>query len=269
MISLHNLEGIPASKRSAIIQCLDSLLMSREKDDRLAPLISGYNWYSTVIPEADRAIILSHLHETQAYQEAMIKDLETLRYHKDDIVKRIRNKGARHLWDPRFIHRDEKGELLHLTLEDKRSGVCINLQPYQSPLSFYPEFVQSKGYLIADEQGWEINMPFHSKQELKTLTSLVLEKSTREHEKPWPDAYKIPVLLLGKSALDCAKELPDFECASKISMYGGNNEISFVIHKSLIILKASEHYKELMDLGFSEEPCLANKSFVWSIDSFI
>lgn len=79
---------------------------------------------------------------------------------------------------------------------------------------------------------------------------------------PWPDAYVLPVLLLGEKALRYARELPQFVPATKVGLEKNGNEISFVIHKRLDLLRKLRHYEYLKKLGFKETPCLANKPFI-------
>ncbi len=50
--------------------------------------------------------------------------------------------------------------------------------------------------------------------------------------------------------------------ARRILLVENGNEISFVIHNKIEILKQNTAYHKLKDLGFIEEPCLANTSFI-------
>ncbi len=73
---------------------------------------------------------------------------------------------------------------------------------------------------------------------------------------------KIPVLILGEKALTYRHLFPGFIDVVKISIKENNNEISFIIHEKLELLKKLQHYKTLMGFGFEEELCLANKLFI-------
>ena len=107
---------------------------------------------------------------------------------------------------------------------------------------------------------------------MKKLIKLFLEKSgkkdpnMRKAKKVWRDAYTIPVILLGKKAIEYAKNLQGFTQATKVSLEEEGNEISFVIHKKLSRLRALPAYKCLKDLDFKEETCLGNDPFIEYID---
>ena len=92
----------------------------------------------------------------------------------------------------------------------------------------------------------------------------IIKETTNQkrRRRPWPDAYVLPVLLLGEKALRYAHELPEFIPATKISLEENNNEISFIIHKKLEFLRALRQYESLKKLGFKETVCLANKPFI-------
>lgn len=126
-------------------------------------------------------------------------------------------------------------------------------------------------------------MPFNGKKDLLTLVDLFLRKSgkhiydaqgniikeTDEEQKsraPWSDAYKVPVLILGKNALRYARRLPEFVPAAKFSLKENDNEISFIIHKNLEYLKSLDYYNSLLKFGFVEEECLGNKPFIKYVD---
>lgn len=82
----------------------------------------------------------------------------------------------------------------------------------------------------------------------------------------WTDAYQTPVLLLGENALEYNNELSDFIPATKFCLIKNDNELSFVIHKNLDILKDSIYYNLILNLGFVEEICLGNRRFIDYID---
>ena len=283
MIKIDDLTGISEAKRKQAIECLDDLLTFKDSQGRLSPVITGYNWYVT-LPKSDSIITFSNIHETEAYKSAMISDLEKLNYKSKTILGYIREKAGAFLHDLEFRIRDDEENLLPgLRIKDIRTGKYLDLEKFSEPLINYSQFKDAKGYLIDEDQGWELDIPFNNKKELMDLVSLFLKKSgkdiydergemikeTDEERKlrsPWADAYETPVLLLGETALRYASELPHFTSITKISLRKNSNEISFVIHKNLEQLKNLLHYKQLVHLGFSEEHCLGNKPFTDYID---
>lgn len=279
MIEIEDLTGIPESKRRQAIECLDDLLTFRDSQGELSPVISGYNWYLT-LSASDSVITFSNIHGTEDYKKDMITDLEKLGYPPQTILNCIRKKAGTFLHELKFVIRDNKGNLLPgLRVKDLRIGDYLDLNKYSKPLINYPEFKDAEGCLIDEDQGWELDMPFYNKKELMSLVNLFLNKSGKyiydnggriieeieeqlQKRSPWADVYDTPVLLLGKSALNYADELPHFIPAIKMALKENSNEISFVIHKNLEQLRNLCHYKQLLRLRFNEEECLGNKSFI-------
>ncbi len=268
MLKFDSLRGIAKEKKGEVKSCLDDLLTHHTKRGQLKPVISGYNWYS-ILPTTNRVVTLSHVHETSSYKEAMIHDLEKQGYERQLILSCIRDKGTRHLWNPEYRIRDSNKRLLSLRIEDKRKCEYIDLKDYTESLSNYPEFKQSEGYLInEDANGWELDMPFHNEQELSMLVKMFVEKSHQLKPDPWPDAYYIPVIIIGNAAVNHAHKFPEFDQAVRIYLSENNNEISFIVHDTLSTLHKLKTYVRLKKLGFQEETCLANKSFLEDIDKF-
>ena len=214
----------------------------------------------------------------------MLEDLKKLGYRRRYILERIREKGGTFFWNPDYNIRDGKGRILkRLKIKDLRTGKYVDLRRYKERLKKYDQFRTSKGYLIANNYGWEVDIPFRKKERLLSLVNLFLKKSgdfiydnsgtiiverakERRMRAPWPDSYRVPVLLLGESALKHSEELPDFDPAIKFSLIKNSNEISFVVHKYLEILRSLPHYETLIHLGFSEERCLGNRPFLNEVD---
>lgn len=218
------------------------------------------------------------MHETEAYKKEMIRDLEKLKYTRNFLNNCIRNKASIFLYQAHFQIRDSKGKVFaNLKIKDRTSNTYVDLRKYSRTLENYPEFKDAEGNLIAENlKGWEINLPFSKQEELLKVvnlfvkkTNLLLYTSSRTQKikyKPWRDAYKIPVLLVGAVALQYREKLPDFREATRLILKEKNNEISFVINKRLEILRKLPHYNFLQTLGFIEEQCLANQQFIDYID---
>lgn len=77
MIAIDNLTGIEKSKRNEIIKCLESLILFKDYQEDLTPVITGYNLYDK-LSKSDRIITFSHIHSLEEYKNNMIKDLEGL-----------------------------------------------------------------------------------------------------------------------------------------------------------------------------------------------
>ncbi|MBI4154776.1 hypothetical protein HY498_01680 [Candidatus Woesearchaeota archaeon] len=282
MASIDDLTGIREDKRKEAVGVLESLLTFRYKNGILSPIITGYNWYNT-LAKSDRVITLSHIHETETYKQDMVNDLEELGYSPKFTLAHIRSKAGAFLWDPEFRIRDDLGDVFPgLGIRDLRTNFYLNLEKYKKQfLSAYSQFKDCKGKLVAEDQGWELNIPFNNRTELISLINLFLirsakfifdEKNTKINEeevhRSWRDAYETPVLLLGEMALRYKNELPYFDQVTKLSLIEGSNEISFVIHKNIKRLKKLKQYGDLMYLGFGEEVCLANKKFIDNLDEY-
>lgn len=283
MIRISNLINIPLSKRMKTIDCLDNLILFKDKENNLSPIISGYNWYVDLPLRRNMMFTFSNIHETEPYKRAMLRDLEKREYISEIITERIIQKSGAFLWDPANRIRDDNGGLFNIQIKDLRTGLYLSLENYGPILIKHNEFLNSKGYLLAEGHGWEIDIPFKNENELINIADLFLKKSgmynydeegitikeTDEEillRSPWPDAYRTPVLIIGEGALKYIKKLPYFGVATKFSLTSNNNEISFIIHKNLATLKNLPAYDTLKEIGFVEEFCLGNKPFLRYID---
>ena len=204
MIKLEDLTEIPEDKKNLAVKCLDELLTFRDKHGRLSPVITGYNFYNS-LPKSESVVTLSHIHETEAYKQDMLRSLGKLGYSPKFVLECLREKTGVFLWNPIYRTRNDKGQVLSgLRIKDLIKGKYINLTEL---------FLEKSGIYIYDERGIEIK----ETEEERTLRN------------PWNDAYETPVLILGERALECIKELPHFEPAVRIYLAENNNEICFVI----------------------------------------
>lgn len=196
------------------------------------------------------------------------------------ISQSIRNRGTTFSYKLKFRIRDDQGALFpNLKIRDLKTNSYIDLNLYKTPLVNYNEFNSSDGYLMGENTGWELNMPFKNKEELVNLVNLFLKKSSvnifdkkgrplketktqRRVRSHWQDSYETPVLIIGRKAIEFYSHLPNFIKATKVVLKEKNNEISFIINKKLEMLKNSGYYNQLLKFGFIEEVCLGNKPFV-------
>ncbi len=283
MITIEDLTGIQEGKRKEIVSYLDDLISLKDARGDLSPIISGYNCYNK-LPIANRVTTFSNIHRTEIYKQDMLRDLARLGYDARLVLEHIRDKTGALLWDTSYNIRDHLGNILPgLRIRDLRTGRYLDLRKYLKNLCEYSEFSEERGSLVAEDPGWQLDMPFSNKIELMILADLFLKKSGEhvydkrgivlpetEEEKmarsPWTDSYRSPVLIVGEGALSFLNELPHFDTATRISLIENGNEISFIIHRMFDILKGLPHYATLKKLGFKEEVCLGNKSFLIDID---
>lgn len=94
MPSLEHLTGIPPEKRNKVISCLDELLTFRDASGKLSPVISGYNWYASIV-KGNRAVTLSNIHETENYKQGMVQDIVSLGFNQRIVLQCIRAKDFR------------------------------------------------------------------------------------------------------------------------------------------------------------------------------
>lgn len=271
MIAIENLIGIEKDKRDGIIKCLDDL-MFYDAEGKTTEIITGYNLYDK-LSTTNRIITFSHMHRAKNYRRDMLQDLIRLGYKRKQIEKNIRDKMGCYRWELDFIISP------NVRIRNRKTGTYLDLNVYKKALENYREFATSDKDFVAEENGWQLDLPFSNKKELITLVDLFMKKSgkylcseediiikeSKEEKKlrnPWRGAYKIPVLILGEKALTYRHLFPSFIDVVKISIKENNNEVSFIIHEKLELLKKLQHYKTLIDFGFKEELCLANKLFI-------
>ncbi len=278
MVEIGDLKRIPEDKKVEVIRNLDQLLTYRDSQGRLSPLICGYNRYDTV-PDSESAMVFSNLHETEDYKSDMLADLGRIGYESQDMESSVRVRGTTYLHDPTFPTRDSTGKIFPgLRIRDLKTGKYIQLERFSEPLIKYPEFEDSEGSLVAENSGWEIDIPFRTKRELIRLAKFFVRKSGKhiydhsgiksfesgkqQHRRaPWRDAYDVPVVFIGDYIIKHKSDLPAFTRASKVTLKEGGNEISFVVYRRVGVFKSTQNFRDLKELGFLEEGCLINKVF--------
>ncbi len=279
MVNIADLNNIPPTLLSNIIDCLDDLLTWKDKYGNPSSIISGYNWFSSS-PDFNQTFSFSNIHETTDYFKDMASDLNLLGYSSSTIKNALRKKGGAFYHELRFRVNDDQGNPLSgLKIKDLRTKEYIDLKKYSKPLIHYPEFEDADGLLVAEDIGYEINLNFSSEDNLFTLCDLFTRKANLEkyndagevvvetseeftERNPWKDAYRTPVLIIGDAATKYKDKLPQFDQASKFCFRKEGNEISFIIQKALDSLKEMLHYDFLLKSGFKQELCLANKPFI-------
>jgi len=257
MISINDLTGI--QKRIEVMACLNDLLTFRDDSKNLLSIISGYNYYSRQSPY-DSSIVFSHIHATDDYKRDMFKDLRKIGCADE---ASIREKTGIYLWKPKYIIRDDQGDVLpELRIRDLRTDEYVPLDKFVKPLKEYPAYVNADGFLFAEDRGWQLDLPFISKSQVLMISQLFSEKSSHYSEDHWSDAYETPVLLFGYAVEEYVGELPDFVPAVRFILEENDNEISFIIRKNFEKLRNLSYYEELLQFGFKEKLCFGNKLFI-------
>lgn len=251
MLHLDDLTNIPIGTRQQIQNILELLLSTRR--------ITGYNWYDSAF-STDSSISISHMQEDDDYKSAMITDLDSLSQYPKSVEEHIRSRGTAY-----FPHQPNFVVTHGLRLKRASSGAYLDLEsfPIGSTLEGTHEFGALENCLIGEQSmGWEINMPFYEKTGLFSLLDLIVEKSVLDNENCWPMAHRIPVILIGKEAFRYLPELEFFSRATKVVYTQANNEVSFVTGRNIDNLRGTQEFSKLLNIGFKEEPCLANKLFI-------
>ncbi|MBS3108028.1 hypothetical protein J4468_03880 [Candidatus Woesearchaeota archaeon] len=279
MVSKNDLNWISERRRNEIFECLDDLIRIQNHNNSKSNVITGYNWYVS-LPISTSIVTFSNCHESNEYRRDMLYDLIKLGYTSKYILNRIREKGSVFVFELDFEICDESGEIFPgLCIKDLREKEFIDLTKYTKPLENYAEFEEADGALIAESRGWELDIAFSSKSELLRLVNLFLNKASinlynekgekiietfEEKSKRgyWKGAYETPFLIIGNAAYKYLNSLPHFIQATKFYFTNKNNEISFIIHNKLELLRSLPPYDKLLDLGFKEELCLGNIKFI-------
>jgi len=275
MVNFEDL--IEIENKDEIRECLEGLIAHKDEDGNSSPIITGYNWYNK-LPKADRIATFSNIHESDAYKQEMLVDLEKLGYSRDQILEYLREKGSFFIWELDFKFCDQDGKpYKKLRVWDIKQKQWLDLKLYKQPLIKYDGYKEREGNFVAEDLGWQLDMPFHSREELLSLIGLFIQKGseflfdlkgnkfeglTSNQSLYWSGSYETPVLLLGQEAMRYADELIDFTQATKVAFYRGSNEISFIVHRRLEELRESSNYNFLIKQGFQEELCFGNKIFI-------
>src|SRR3989338_3475887 len=80
----------------------------------------------------------------------------------------IREKLSIFLWSPKFLIRDEEEvPYISLRVRDIRTDKFIDLKRFKVCLGEKEEYSNSFGYLIGENQGWQLDMLFSSKEVIR------------------------------------------------------------------------------------------------------
>src|SRR3989338_862129 len=211
--------------------------------------ISGFNRPFSAYDFSETSIlVLSNLHETIPYREAVLKDLKAYA----DICVDVHKKIGFTRWRPDYRIRDDKGDLFpgikikdkqkYLKLEDIQSGTLREA-------GFATEYIRT---LIGINNAYEIRIESPNHNTVQCLAKMFIDRTNSLSLEPWPDDYDIPVIfLLG------AETMPDFLPVTMYQQRRRRDSLNFVQKKL-----AQEIEKQLEGNGFEKAYCLANSLFV-------
>lgn len=254
---------------------LNSLLT--EKNSRGTPIITGYNYFPHYFIRPRVGItIFSNIHYCFEYLQDMLRDLCTQEIFSKIYSFSIRRKNGFFHWDPHFYIRNEIGQLqptLHITDIVKRQRLC--LEEYKTRTLEKSGFTKEDcKYLIAQEQGYEIDIDVQENSILKYLATLFIQRASAvqigntslNSPIPWLNAWNVPAIFLR----NCATNIRNFPGYNKAHLFQVTKpnigEYSFNIHTHHPSLLEGVEYHNLLGKGFKVEMCLANESFIRYID---
>lgn len=246
-------------------------------------IITGFNYHPICLQVDDLTILtFSNIHSYPNYLMKVIEDLRMMGYPNDEVSITTRDKKGYFKWMPDFFIRSEDGNLEeYLRIKNIKTEVYLDLEkiPYQTlEEASYSE--EDADNLIAENEGFEINISLLNEEDLHKLAVEFLRKSSKKlydecgevvfetkeeygKRNPWPGAWDVPVLIIGGHLSQIQHSIPGFQNAFLFRFQDVDiGEYNFVINKQIKFLKMSEQYKHLQDLGFKQEPCLANIRFI-------
>ena len=216
--------------------------------------ITGYNYFPRKLSSRTRSrLILSNLHETDAYLADVTNYLTALGYPNEHTSLEIRAKFASARWLPQYRIHDDFGNVYpQLKIHDDNKILTLSEIPFQtlSAAGFSKEYIQS---LIGKNKGYEIVLSSRRIFEIRKLADIFLEKAYNGSLEPWTDAYSVPYILIE----GCTESVPSFEEITLYRRMKGKEEYNFVaLHLS------QETADTLSYLGFIPRGCLVNKIFI-------
>jgi len=149
----------------------------------------------------------------------------------------------------------------------------INLKKLNKEINSLSDIFEDDIKFIAEDKSSEINISVDNIKSLTYLVDLFMKKASiflfndkgeniGINKYNWREAWNIPVLLIGGNILNYESYFPQFTKASKFLKRENGNELSFIIHNKIKELKESSYLDKLINFGFEQEFCLANKSFI-------
>lgn len=215
--------------------------------------ISGFNRSSSAYDLSDTSVlVLSNLHETAPYREAVLEDLRKIGYPNPEINVGVKRRKGFTRWDLDYRIRDDKGkQLVGLRIKEKEKYLDLDKIPTDTleEAGFSEEYIQS---LIGINDCYEIRIQSSIPETVQGLARLFLDKTNPRYAKPWPDLYGVPVIfLLG---------IESTEGFTPVTMYqqkGKRNNLNFIQRNV-----PKEIKKILEEDGFEQANCLANSLFV-------
>lgn len=267
--------------RNQIETTLENLITSNNSLGR--QIITGFNFHPVCLQSYTSTIItFSNIQSSQDYLHKVIEDFKKGGFPEDEVSLSTRDKIGYYRWKPGFFIRDEKGLLeKNLNIRDIETGKYLNLgEISQSTLDEAGYTAEEIDNLIAENEGYEINIFISDTRHIPRLSREFLRKSSRrlydengdlvfeseeeiEERAPWPGAWDVPVLIIGGDLMLIKQAVPGFQEACLFRFQDASvGEYNFVINRQLATLQRSEEHGQLLKKGFLPETCLANIRFV-------
>lgn len=225
-----------------IQRSLDALLEQK--------IISGYNYFPTILPKESLNLTLSNYHETGAYLLGIVEELENLKLLSNTSFH-LRKKEGITKWDPQFRIRDDLGNLLKLKIRDGFKYLDLESIKFSTlkEAGFKEDYIRN---LIGENQGYEVSFCSKDLESIKFLANLFLVKSDEKNENSWKDAYDTPIIIIrGKINTDV-----DGFLRAIYLKYRRDYEYSF-------ITKEDFDKSKIMDLNIKQEICFINSLFYY------
>ncbi len=213
--------------------------------------ISGFNRTKNPFDFTNTSVlVLSNLHETEAYKEAVLEDLRP--YLKKELDIRVNRKIGYTQWEPEYRIRDDQFRLFPgLRIKDKRR--VLDLEKIKArtfeEAGFSTEYIRS---LLGINDAYEIRIQSSNLPIVEELARIFIEKTSFKSANSWPDPYDVPVIfILGGMSIGGFLEITMYQQRRT------KNSLNFVQRN---LNKDIE--KTLEENGFEQAPCLANSLFV-------
>lgn len=215
--------------------------------------ISGFNRsFSAFDFSHNPVLVLSNLHETLPYREAVMEDLKERGYPNQEMSVDVKKRKGFTRWDLEYRIRDDEGKLL-AGLRIKEKDKYLNLEEIPTgtieEAGFSEEYVRS---LIGINDAYEIRIQSSNHEAVLGLARLFLDKTNPRSPRAWPDAYGVPVVfLLGTEIIEGFTPVTMYQQRRK------RDNLSFVQRNV-----PEDIEKVLEENGFEQGNCLANSLFV-------
>ena len=136
---------------------------------------------------------LSNFHETEAYLEDVIRDINSLNL---SVNIQIRDRQTAFRWKSKHRFRDDNNEI-YPNIKIRNKEEIINLEAIEAQTfieaKYSPEFCAN---LICENKSYEINITCNLQEEIFQLAYFFEEHSLIGNLNAWRDAYETPAIII-------------------------------------------------------------------------